>query len=136
MKAEGGVKVCSRCERGLGVYEFNRNRAATDGLQHWCRDCSRANDRARSARGHVQSRRYYQKSGEYIRAMNRERFMQYAEATRGATRRGRWSEAEVRALVEMRREGYRVVEIASMLDRTYVSTRKKIHDLGCPPRGV
>jgi hypothetical protein len=35
-------KVCSRCQRAKDTTEFHRRARAKDGLQAWCKECSRA----------------------------------------------------------------------------------------------
>ncbi len=40
-KAEGGLKVCSRCQQDKPVAEFSLNKTEADGRQRWCRACKR-----------------------------------------------------------------------------------------------
>lgn len=44
------LKRCPRCEQYLGRSAFNKNRAASDGLQHVCRECQRDYENTRAKR--------------------------------------------------------------------------------------
>lgn len=39
------VKVCSKCGKEKDISEFNKNKAAKDGLFAWCRECANAQSR-------------------------------------------------------------------------------------------
>lgn len=35
------MKTCSKCKQSKDESEFNKKASASDGLAHWCRDCSK-----------------------------------------------------------------------------------------------
>ena len=41
MKAENGLKKCSKCGEVKGVEEFGRDMSRKDGLTHYCKECGR-----------------------------------------------------------------------------------------------
>lgn len=72
----------------------------------------------------VALRRYYLANLEQQRAMRRERFRANCEAVAdGAYRRGEsWTQDEHDDIIEMRRDGYTLLDIARHLGRTYSAT--------------
>lgn len=44
------TKICPRCGRALPLSAFNKNKAAKDGLQTYCRECKAETQRAYQAR--------------------------------------------------------------------------------------
>lgn len=42
-----GTKTCCHCDRDLPVLAFAVRKAASDGLQSWCRDCHAASSHKR-----------------------------------------------------------------------------------------
>ena len=59
MLAVGNLKVCSRCRVEKPVVSFGKDKSRSDGLQPWCRECVKANDKARNA---TPERKAYQKA--------------------------------------------------------------------------
>ncbi len=57
------MKYCSSCKTDLPLSAFNQNRATKDGLQGWCRKCSRHREDL-----------YRETRREYRRKLNRERY--------------------------------------------------------------
>lgn len=51
-------KVCSRCRKTFDLTSFNRERAAKDGLQRYCRECTRERGKARRAANPDATREY------------------------------------------------------------------------------
>ncbi len=41
------MKQCTKCRKLKSKSEFYKNRRSKDGLNHWCKDCARANRRER-----------------------------------------------------------------------------------------
>lgn len=62
------MKVCNKCLASLPVTAFARNRAAQDGLQKRCRECSRADNRASYERNRDRHKQRYRDNHAEIRA--------------------------------------------------------------------
>lgn len=43
------TKTCIRCKKTLNVIQFNNKTAASDGLQPWCKQCSKEYNAKRNA---------------------------------------------------------------------------------------
>lgn len=63
------MKICTKCGQEKGKEEFTKDRGRKDGLNPWCRGCTRANNR----RVYAQKREHYQEKHKEYNAAHPEK---------------------------------------------------------------
>lgn len=71
-------KECSKCRIAKSPRDFNRDRKTKDGLQAWCRECSRTN-----------SRKWQRENAEHVSAKGKRYHRENPEISRRASRLAR-----------------------------------------------
>lgn len=95
------LRQCSGCKAVKSLCDFYRS-SVGDGLQRWCKECSKASVRVwcrtngkiwragRIDKNRKSCREYYTKNSERLRARSLERYYENAEAKRAQSRRWWW----------------------------------------------